>query len=110
MLTIEKTTWKIQDNSKLLAELSQYPLRLAWAITVHKSQGMSLDSVAVDLSKVFESGMGYVALSRVRTLSGLLILGFNENAFAVNGQVLEYDKYLKELSAKAESMIQYTRG
>ena len=108
LLTIEKTTWKIEDNSKLLAELSQYPLRLAWAITVHKSQGMSLDSVAVDLSKVFESGMGYVALSRVRTLSGLSILGFNENAFAVNGQVLEYDKYLKELSAKAESMIQYT--
>lgn len=108
LLTIEKTTWKIEDNSKLLAELSQYPLRLAWAITVHKSQGMSLDSVSVDLSKVFESGMGYVALSRVRTLSGLSILGFNENAFAVNGQVLEYDKHLKELSAKAESMIQYT--
>lgn len=108
LLTIEKASWVIEDGGKNLAELVQYPLRLAWAITVHKSQGMSLDSISVDLSKVFEPGMGYVALSRVRTLNGLSILGFNENAFAVNGQVLEYDRHLKELSAKAESVIQYT--
>ena len=108
LLTIEKATWMIEDGGRLLAELNQYPLRLAWAITVHKSQGMSLDSILVDLSKVFESGMGYVALSRVRTLAGLSILGFNENAFAVNVQVLEYDRHLKELSAKAESVLDYS--
>lgn len=108
LLTIEKASWIIEDGGKHLAELIQYPLRLAWAITVHKSQGMSLDSISIDLSKVFEAGMGYVALSRVRTLAGLSILGFNENAFAVNGQVLEYDRHLKELSAKAESVIGYS--
>ncbi len=108
LITIEKATWSIVDGDKLLAEIEQYPLRLAWAITVHKSQGMSLDSVEVDLSKSFEAGMGYVALSRVRTLSGLKILGFSENALKINADVLEYDKHLRELSNKAESIISYT--
>lgn len=108
LITVEKATWTIADEYSVLAELEQYPLRLAWAITVHKSQGMSLDAVEVDLSKTFEAGMGYVALSRVRTLAGLKILGFNENALKVNPEVLEYDKHLKELSNKAESVIQYT--
>ncbi len=108
MITIERSSWKIEDDGKIIAEITQYPLRLAWAITVHKSQGMSLDAIEVDLSRAFEPGMGYVALSRVRTLAGLNILGINENAFRVNHEVLEYDKHLRELSNKAESIIQYT--
>ncbi len=107
-ITISKATWMIQDDTKILAELTQYPLRLAWAITVHKSQGMSLDAVEVDLSKSFEPGMGYVALSRVRTLAGLKIIGINEMALRVNPLVLEYDRHLKDLSAKAESIIEHT--
>jgi hypothetical protein len=107
-ITVAKATWVIDDESKILAEICQYPLRLAWAITVHKSQGMSLDAVEVDLSKAFEPGMGYVALSRVRTLAGLKILGINGNALRVNPLVLEYDRHLKELSGKAESVIQNT--
>ena len=107
-ITVSRATWAIEDDGKTLAELTQYPLRLAWAITVHKSQGMSLDSVEVDLSKSFEPGMGYVALSRVRTLKGLTILGINENALRVNPLVLEYDRHLKEMSGKAESIIQHT--
>ncbi|MFA6295410.1 MAG: AAA family ATPase [Candidatus Paceibacterota bacterium] len=107
-ITIEKATWVIEDDGKTLAELNQYPLRLAWAITVHKSQGMSLDAIEVDLSRAFEPGMGYVALSRVRTLAGLTILGINENAFKVHPEVLEYDRHLRELSDKAERVIQYT--
>ncbi len=107
-LTIELAEWTIEDDGKVLAEIVQYPLRLAWAITVHKSQGMSLDAVEVDLSKAFEPGMGYVALSRVRTLAGLSILGMNENAFHVHPEVLEYDKHLRQLSDKAESIIEYT--
>ena len=69
---------------------------------------MSLDAVEVDLSKTFEAEMSYVALWHVRTLAGLKILGFNENALKVNPEVLEYDKHLRELSNKAESAIQYT--
>ena len=108
LITIQKATWVIADGDKILAEIDQYPLRLAWAITVHKSQGMSLDSVEVDLSKAFEAGMGYVALSRVRTLNGLKILGFSENALKINADVLEHDRHLRELSNKAESVISYT--
>ncbi len=107
-ITIEQASWQIEEDGKVLAEISQYPLRLAWAITVHKSQGMSLDAVTVDLSKCFEPGMGYVALSRVRTLNGLVINGFNETALRVHPEVLEYDKYLRELSGKAESVIEHS--
>ncbi|MDQ2933024.1 MAG: AAA family ATPase [bacterium] len=108
LVTIEKAEWSIDDDGKVIAEISQYPLRLAWAITVHKSQGMSLDAVEVDLSKSFAPGMGYVALSRVRTLAGLTILGLNEHALKVHPDVLEHDYRLRELSHKAESIISYT--
>lgn len=104
-ITIEQATWTIDDNGHLLAEAKQYPLRLAWAITVHKSQGMSLDAVEVDLSKSFEPGMGYVALSRVRSFDGLKILGMNEMALRVHPEVLEYDRHLRDLSSKAEAVL-----
>lgn len=98
VIDVEPATWVIEEEGKIKAEIKQYPLRLAWAITVHKSQGMSLDFVEVDLSKSFEKGMGYVALSRVRTLQGLKLVGFNENALQVNGRVLEFDKKLRKKS------------
>jgi len=91
-------SWIIEEEGKIKAEISQVPLRLAWAITIHKSQGMSLDSAEIDLSKSFETGMGYVALSRVRSLKGLRILGLNDIALRVNDSILEFDKELQELS------------
>jgi len=96
----EKVNWVIEEEGKVKATITQYPLRLAWAITVHKSQGMSLDAVEVDLSKSFEKGMGYVALSRVRTLEGLRLLGINNNALEVREDVTLYDEDLKEMSGE----------
>ncbi len=100
IITPEKVSWVVEEEGKKKAEITQYPLRLAWAITVHKSQGMSLDAIEVDLSKSFERGMGYVALSRVRTLEGLRILGLNQNALEVNGDIIDFDEDLKDFSDK----------
>ncbi|MHB1316737.1 MAG: helix-turn-helix domain-containing protein, partial [Minisyncoccota bacterium] len=91
-------SWSIEEEGKIKAEITQLPLRLAWAITVHKSQGMSLDAMEVDLSKSFVKGMGYVALSRVRSLQGMKLLGFNTLSLQVDPQVLEFDEELKEMS------------
>jgi len=90
--------WEIEEDGKVKAEIMQYPLRLAWAITVHKSQGMSLDAAEVDLSRSFEPGMGYVALSRVRSLAGLSLLGLNEMALKVHPEVLDFDNRFSEQS------------
>lgn len=98
LIEVERASWQIEEEGRVLAELSQYPLRLAWAITVHKSQGMSLDAAEIDLGRSFERGMGYVALSRVRSLSGLHLTGLNALALKVSDEVLDFDKKLRELS------------
>ncbi|HUD21193.1 MAG TPA: DEAD/DEAH box helicase, partial [Candidatus Saccharimonadales bacterium] len=100
-IVVEVSEWGIQDGEKILAAIDQYPLRLAWAITVHKSQGMSLDAAVIDLRQAFEYGQGYVALSRVRTLDGLYLLGFNARALEVHPTVSEQDARFREASALA---------
>jgi ATP-dependent exoDNAse (exonuclease V) alpha subunit len=70
-VTMAPDTWELRDGDKKRASISQIPLRLAWAITVHKSQGMTLDAARIDLRKAFVEGMGYVALSRVKKLDNL---------------------------------------
>lgn len=105
IIRAEKAKWMIEEEGKVKAQLEQYPLRLAWAITVHKSQGMSLDAVEVDLSKSFERGMGYVALSRVRSLAGLKIIGLNENALEVREDIIEFDKELRKMSERDQRWL-----
>lgn len=82
------------------AWISQLPLRLAWAVTVHKSQGMTLDEAAIDLSRTFVAGQGYVALSRVRSLSGLHLLGLNDTAFDIDPYVRRIDRRIKAISER----------
>ena len=101
LIEAEPEEWRIEDGNRVLAQITQVPLRLAWAMTVHKSQGMSLDAAVMDLSGAFEYGQGYVALSRVRTLEGLFLLGFNERALAVHPQILARDQAFRAASAQA---------
>jgi len=100
-INVEPMDWVVEENGKIRAQITQVPLRLAWAITVHKSQGMSLDAAIMDLSQVFEFGQGYVALSRVRRLSGLYILGINEHALKVSPKILKKDIDFKKQSEEA---------
>jgi ATP-dependent exoDNAse (exonuclease V) alpha subunit len=100
LIKAETASWAIEEDGKIKAQITQYPLRLAWAITVHKSQGMSLDAAEVDLSQSFERGMGYVALSRVRSLNGLVLRGLNDMAPRVNEEVLERDGEFRLMSKK----------
>lgn len=101
-ITAEVMEWAIEDSGKILAKVMQVPLRLAWAITVHKSQGMSLDAAHMDLGRAFEYGQGYVALSRVRTIEGLYLQGLNARALEVHPRVLEIDEVFRGNSEAAE--------
>lgn len=95
-------TWSIEENGKVLAKIIQVPLRLAWAITIHKSQGMTLDAAEINLAEAFEKGMGYVALSRVRSLNGIKLIGFNKIALQVHPEILVYDKELQQHSEEVK--------
>jgi nucleoside-triphosphatase THEP1 len=100
-IEVEPMDWAMEENGAIRARITQLPLRLAWAITVHKSQGMSLDEAVMDLSAVFEFGQGYVALSRVRRLSGLHLLGWNQRAFQVHPEVAAKDAQFRVESEQA---------
>lgn len=102
-LLVEPADWRIDEQGRTLARISQLPLRLAWAMTVHKSQGMSLDAAHMDLSRAFEYGQGYVALSRVRTLKGLSLAGLNERALEVHPEIQKKDVELRAASDVARS-------
>jgi len=102
--------WSINDGLRTLARITQYPLRLAWAITVHKSQGMTLDGAIVDLSQAFEFGQGYVALSRVRALAGLFLLGWNTKALEVHPDILAKDASFRNSSHSSAKSLSLLEG
>jgi PIF1-like helicase/Helix-turn-helix domain len=105
IITADYASWMVEEGGKPKAEIAQIPLRLAWAITVHKSQGMTLDSAVMDLSDAFVPGQGYVALSRVRSLKWLTLRGCNETALEIDPRVIEYDRVLRATSERVQEKI-----
>jgi ATP-dependent exoDNAse (exonuclease V) alpha subunit len=96
VVTMMPDTWELRDGDKKRASISQIPLRLAWAITVHKSQGMTLDGARIDLRKAFVEGMGYVALSRVKNLRNLYLTGINQIALQISEDAQGIDVLLRD--------------
>src|SRR3989344_431168 len=102
-LTVEPMEWTIEENGEAVAKIKQVPLRLAWAMTIHKSQGITLDEAFMDLNGAFVEGQGYVAISRVKTLDGLHLAGYNDKALTVHPIVSKHDDTFRQLSSETES-------
>ncbi|OQR75204.1 ATP-dependent DNA helicase PIF1-like [Tropilaelaps mercedesae] len=87
--------WTIKGAGGASFSRNQIPLKLAWAMSIHKSQGLTLDAVEISLAKVFECGQAYVALSRASTLQGLKVLDFSASAVRADPRVIEFYKRIK---------------
>jgi len=107
VITMSPDTWELRDGDKKRASITQIPLRLAWAITVHKSQGMTLDAARIDLRKAFVEGMGYVALSRVKNLHNLYLSGINQMALRVSEDAQLIDVTLRDKAARDCKRFKY---
>jgi len=87
---IDYYMWEVDENGKKILRAQQVPLKVAYAISIHKSQGCSLDYAEIDLSGIFEYGMSYVALSRVKSLEGLSIIAIDYDYIQAHPTALEY--------------------
>ena len=100
---VKPEKFPVKLSSEDVAFRRQLPLKLAWAISVHKSQGMTLDNVEMSLSRVFESGQVYVALSRAKALESVRITDFDPACVRANHEVVSWYKSMKEHSGLSSS-------
>ncbi|MDO5509124.1 MAG: AAA family ATPase [Weeksellaceae bacterium] len=106
LIEVKPEVWQmVEENGSVIASYTQVPLRLAWAITIHKSQGMTLNQATIDLRKTFERGQGYVALSRLRDFDGLHLLGINPMAMMLDELAHKADARFAELSMQADEKL-----
>jgi hypothetical protein len=105
-IVVEREEWSVESDGNVEVKISQIPLKLAWAITIHKSQGMTLDAAQIDLGKTFEFGQGYVALSRIKNIEGLKLVGYSDMALRVDPIILSIDHRIKGASKKAKEKFE----
>ena len=106
-VSMQPESWELRDGDKKRASITQIPLRLAWAITVHKSQGMTLDAARIDLRRAFVEGMGYVALSRVKSLDTLYLAGINRTALQMSEDAHTIDGDLRSKAARDSARFKH---
>ncbi len=104
---IVREMWKIElPNGEIQASRSQIPLILAWALSIHKAQGQTLECVKVDLGKVFEKGQAYVALSRATCQKGLQVLRFDPKKVMAHDKVRNFYDTLYSVDRVARPIAQ----
>jgi ATP-dependent DNA helicase PIF1 len=107
-VSVEKSQFSLQDaDGNIVASVINFPLTLAYATTIHKSQGATLEDLWVDLTRLWEPGHAYVALSRLQNGNGLKLLGWSSRSFIADPQVMQFYENLR-LSLPLQSQTQST--
>lgn len=102
----KRETWSVeQPNGEVQASRSQIPLILAWALSIHKAQGQTLERVKVNLSRAFEKGQAYVALSRATSMAGLQVLGFDPSKVVAHETVRRFYASLSRLESNQQQGV-----